>query len=101
MEISLTSERHRQRGDAALSITGEAQVAENGVEFAQVVGMEIDREPRWTGERISAETASGLNLAGGSVQIEFAQIDGSVALGVGGIYRARSGRFSHYAQCGR
>ena len=53
------------------------------------------------GERVSAQVAVGLQLAGGSVQLQFAQIDGPVALGVGGIHRAAGCDFTRNGACGR
>ena len=47
--------------------------------------MEVDGKCRGAGERISAQMAVGLQLAGGGEELEFAQIAGAVALGIGSI----------------
>ena len=51
-------------------------------------GMEIDVEGRGAGEWIGAHVSVRLQLAGGQVQLEFAQIDGAVALGIGTVHYA-------------
>ena len=87
--------------ESSQAIAGQAQVAQDGVELAQVAGVEIDGKRRRADERVSAQMAVGVQLAGGQIEFQLAQIDRAVALGVGGIDQAAGGDLSRCSLRGR
>ena len=89
-KIKLTAQRHRQRRRSRLSVPIQSKVAQHRVEFVQVMRMKIDGQGRGGGQRISAQMAAHLQLAGRRFELELAQVDGAVAL--------RIRRFHHAAR---
>src|ERR1039458_3995171 len=92
-KIKLPGQGYRQRGGSGLSVAVQPQVAENGVKLIEVPRMEVDGKCRGAGERVSAQMAVRLQLAGGRVQFESAQIDGAVALGIGSVDQSAGSNF--------
>ena len=88
VKISLAVERDGQGSGAGLAVTSQSQVAQNGVELAEVAGVEIDLKRGGADHGVRAQMAVGLQLAGGQIELELAQIDRAVALGIGGVDHA-------------
>ena len=100
-KIHLSGQSYGQRGGSGLAVAFQAHVAERGIELIEVAGMKIDGQSSWAVERVSAQMAVGLQLAGRSVQLQLAQIDGAVALGISCIHRAGCWNFSRQNLRGR
>jgi hypothetical protein len=94
VKIGLTDECGGQRRDAGLAVASQSQVAQDGVELAEVAGVEIDRERGGTGHGVRAEISVGFQLAGGKIELQPAQIDGAVALHIGGVDQTACGHFA-------
>jgi hypothetical protein len=86
--------RRSLAGNPGVWLAGQAQIAQHGVEFAQVLGVEIDRQRRGAGERVGAQMAAGLDLTGGQIELQGAQIDRAVPLGIGAVDQAAGGNHS-------
>jgi hypothetical protein len=91
VKIALPGKSHRQRGGPLLPLRFNPR-SRRTVSNSPGLRMEVDGEAPRAGERVRAQMAVGLQLAGGSVQLQFAQIDRAVALGIGGIDRRRRRR---------
>ena len=75
MKICLACQRHGQSRDSGFAVAIEAETAQHGIEFSQVVRMEIDGERRRARGWVRAELAMRFNIALGQVNLQFAQLD--------------------------
>ena len=75
VEIALPCDVDGESRSAGASEARDAEVAEDGVEVAEVGGVEVDTDSGSAGHGVDAEKTGGLDLTGGELNLEPAQRD--------------------------